>query len=460
MSRTTAAQRHIVRDFGTCVRVPGGASSSCSTLANGVWTTAKTNVSMGAWFRTSNYKTDRQPIISNGLSAASNTGYALILSGNGTTDGSIYILNHNVVWIDAGFKVQDSSRHHIMLTVDGSGNAVIYLDGISRYTGTPPIGNPSANSNIGNDGAANFFGLIDDARFYSRQLTSTEVLNLYYGIEPSPGPINWYKFDEGSGATASDSGSSAKTATIDGYTYSTDVFMKPRTTAAQRQVVRDFGTCLNFSTSGGTNEVIKTGITGVNYTEFSVSIWLKPFRQTGNSGYCDFWGIEGASASKLVLESNSTFPNVFIISGLAGGDSISTSKNMVSDGLWHNLVYTASKSGNSAVLYLDGVSIGTSVWNPASENITNFTVANRTATDAREASGFYDEAILFSRSLTAAEVTGIYYGTSIPAERILYWKLDEGSGTSATDSSGNSNTGTITGATYSSDVVMLARTTA
>jgi len=234
----------------------------------------------------------------------------------------------------------------------------------------------------------------------------------------------------------------------------------PRSTATQRQVARDFGTCLKFSTSGGGNEVIKTGITGVNYTEFSVSIWLKPFRQTGNSGFCDFWGIEGASASKLVLESNSSFPNVYIISGLAGGAEISTSKNMVSDGLWHNLVYTASKSGNSAVLYLDGVSIGTSVWNPASENITNFTVANRTTTDVREASGFYDEAILFSRSLTAAEVTGIYYGTSIPAERILYWKFDEGSGTSATDSSGNSNTGTITGATYSTDVVMKPRTTA
>lgn len=231
MPRSVAGQRQVVRDFGTCLLFNGSAGK----MAASQWSTAIINVSMSCWFKSSNYKRSRQPIIGNGT--FNNNGYGLSLSGNGTTDGSIWILNQNVGWIDCGFKVQDNKWHHIMLTIDGSNLTIVYLDGVSRYSATNVLGVPAGGSVLAGDNTAVFLGLLDDARFYTRNLSSTEVSDLYYGIEPSPGPANWYKLDEGSGTTATDSGSSPKNGTITTGTYSTNVFMKPRTASGTRTLV-------------------------------------------------------------------------------------------------------------------------------------------------------------------------------------------------------------------------------
>jgi len=220
--------RHLIRNFGTCLNSAGAATIAAVTSAP--WSTAKTNLSMGAWYKSPNYKTNRQLIITNGNGSVA--GYGLYISGDVTTDGSVYILNHNVAWNTCGFKVQDNVWHHYFLTIGASNDVTVYVDGVSRYTGTPTLGTPSGLSGFFNDGTVVTRGKVDDGRYYSSTLTADQVTNLYYGIEPPVTPTNWYKFDEGSGTSGTDSGSSPKTLGASGNTfpsYSSDVFMTSRT---------------------------------------------------------------------------------------------------------------------------------------------------------------------------------------------------------------------------------------
>ena len=60
------------------------------------------------------------------------------------------------------------------------------------------------------------------------ELTSTQISNIYNNGKPrnlsSLSPLLWYRFQEGSGTTAIDSGTGGNNGTIEnGATYSTDV---------------------------------------------------------------------------------------------------------------------------------------------------------------------------------------------------------------------------------------------
>jgi hypothetical protein len=133
---------------------------------------------------------------------------------------------------------QGTLRTWSMITVtrDASDKVDIYLNNGSAnrcfadvaQTGTLTL------TRIGRDEATSWFhGCIDEARIYSRCLTSTEIANLYSGVEPATTNLQLhYKFDEGSGTSATDSSGSSNTGTITDATYSTDVFMKPRLAAS------------------------------------------------------------------------------------------------------------------------------------------------------------------------------------------------------------------------------------
>ena len=73
-----------------------------------------------------------------------------------------------------------------------------------------------------------FLGLVDEVSTYDKILTQAEITALYNSGTPtdltSLSPIAWYRFEEGSGTTAKDSGSGGNDGTlINGPTYSTDV---------------------------------------------------------------------------------------------------------------------------------------------------------------------------------------------------------------------------------------------
>jgi hypothetical protein len=136
--------------------------------------------------------------------------------------------------------MNDGNWHHIVAVYDGSDTAYLYTDGVLQGTttlagfGSFPL-RTTARTCIGgyNNGSlptalvASWVGDIDEVAIWDSALNSTQISSIYNSGVPnnisSLSSLSWYRFEEGSGTTAIDSGTGGNNGTINGATYSTDV---------------------------------------------------------------------------------------------------------------------------------------------------------------------------------------------------------------------------------------------
>jgi hypothetical protein len=138
---------------------------------------------------------------------------------------------------------------------------------------------------------------------------------------------------------------------------------------------------------------------------------------------------------------------------------------------WHHVVLTIG-SDQDGVLYVNGSSAATfsGAFNSGSLDMfsiaVDYDVSDGTAGNPTQYfDGKIDEVAIWNDELTSAEVTAIYnsgnmlnvssdsgnYASAVNLKG--YYRFNEGSGTSLQDNSSNSNTGTITGATWTAGFV-------
>lgn len=72
--------------------------------------------------------------------------------------------------------------------------------------------------------------------------------------------------------------------------------------------------------------------------------------------------------------------------------------------------------------------------------------------------GLIDKPFISAADLTQAQLDAIYHGNAPIPSSSLEWLFDEGSGSTANDNSGNSRSGVITNATYTTDKPVLGNT--
>ena len=132
------------------------------------------------------------------------------------------------------------------------------------------------------------------------------------------------------------------------------------------------------------------------------------------------------------------------------------------DGRWHRqtiLIYVNASNHAICDIYEDGValSLGNTV-NYTGDVATpsgNLRFCGSTANSAR---GWMSEVKIFNnRKFTASEIAAHDRTGINPYPPDAQWMLNEGAGTTAYDTSGNGNHGTITGSTYSSEVPVAPR---
>jgi len=163
-------------------------------------------------------------VLQNMRSGASSNGgelYLNVQTPNGSFSAFSGVVPSQNVW------------YNVVGTYDGS-NVKIYIDGVLKAT-TSASGNINTNTELlmlGDTGYGGYSqilnGHLDEVSIYNRGLTQSEVTSIYNSGVPNDissisGLVSWWRF-EGSGTTATDSGSGGNDGTlINGVTRSSDV---------------------------------------------------------------------------------------------------------------------------------------------------------------------------------------------------------------------------------------------
>ena len=135
--------------------------------------------------------------------------------------------------------VDDNQWHHLMFVNDGT-DLRVYLDGQLEATGlgkgrTLYNGNRSLKLGrlTGSPSVGRLQGNLDEVAIFGTALGLTEAQTIYNNGVPnnltSLSPVSWWRFEEGSGTTATDSGSGGNDGTLtNGPLYDTDRILTPK----------------------------------------------------------------------------------------------------------------------------------------------------------------------------------------------------------------------------------------
>lgn len=125
--------------------------------------------------------------------------------------------------------IRDGNWHNIVITYNSSAtNLITYTDGVETYNATYNAGTNNVIDRISEDTFTNYWkGNLDELAVWTSELSASDVTSIYNSGVPndisSLSPVSWWRF-EGSGTTATDSGSGGNDGTLtNGVTRSTDV---------------------------------------------------------------------------------------------------------------------------------------------------------------------------------------------------------------------------------------------
>ena len=207
------------------------------------------------------------------------------------------------------------------------------------------------------------------------------------------------------------------------------------------------------SFDGSTNRVIVPNSTSLDISGSGSSITLAAwvYLTASSSGYIIVKGYEGGNAQEwgLGVDGSGSHPYVFFRTVAGMGRSQNATSAPLALNTWYHVVATATYGATSPTIYVNGVSQtltvsdgSASTYNfPSTSNPLNIGAASNGASYFH---GYIDDARVYNRVLSAAEVSSIYNGSAPTNGLVSFWKLNEGNGATAYDSAG-ANIGTWSG---------------
>ena len=349
----------------------------------------------------------------------------------------------------------DATAHTVALYVNGQAQSTAPVTGFLAQ-GPFLIGAGKLN------GTRNglYTGAIDEVAVYRRALSAADVTTLTAnnGVPTGLTPFREYKLDEQTtDATGTENSLTRLGAPALGQGYSDS----PGSSATERQVGKDAGQGVVLNRSSN----VQTDVPLIETTRsYTVSAWVKLTDLAGDYAVA---AQDGARATPFQLRFSASAKRWQM--GLSTADSETetyrwaTSTSVPQAGVWTHLTGAYDPTNAKALLYVNGVleaqvAIPTgTVW-PA---YGRFTIgrAVSAATTVELFYGTIDQVQVWDRTLGAAEIAGLARtpvlranyqlsngdGSTVPA--VAAWNMDETSGTTAADSSGNNNPLTLTGGT-------------
>jgi len=241
--------------------------------------------------------------------------------------------------------------------------------------------------------------------------------------------MSFWRLDEGSGTTAYD-----EAGNFDGALQSDWVSGK-------------YGNALNFD---GIKGYVDVEDVGSWENAFTIAAWIKSTATSRGIIFSHSYNEIYARHIQVALEASGQI--TFLLRGaepsINAPKFLITSTNSYNDGNWHFVVVT--RDGDTAKMYVDGVEVGIetdsavgTIDPPTSAFIG---VAEFDAGKVQYFDGAIDEVRIYNRALSQEEINKImsdsqYYSqgnvTSGVQDYMSFWRLDEGSGTTAHDEAGN-----------------------
>ena len=216
-----------------------------------------------------------------------------------------------------------------------------------------------------------------------------------------------------------------------------------------------------LSFDGANDYVLATGYKGITGTAArSIGVWIN----TSASGMIVNWGANSPGQRFGIRVNINQYGNNGALKAEVNS-GYTTGTTDLRDGNWHYIVVTAASniSANQFNLYVDGALETVSSSMSRTMNTANsldVSVGSYTGS-SNFFNGNMDKFSIWNKQLTASEITALYnsgngiYATSnsgnytSSSNLVVYWKMNEGSGSTLTDLGGNNN-GTINGATWGS----------
>ncbi len=350
--------------------------------------------------------------------------------------------------------------HHVVASVDSS-TITLYIDGNNKgstsFDGSIPTTSNSLKIGSGSawqsDNPNHYFdGQIDEVKIYNFALTADQIKTEYnqgfsqvFGATSTdssgnaswsstneycpPGqgsactpPVAEWKLDEKTGTNAYDTSGNGYTGTFGG------------SPTWRHAGACKFGACLQF---GGSSDYIGASDQLVSAYPFTLSAWINTTTTVRDTVI----SLTDVSQSNVIysLETNLT-GNITIIAQNTTSQSVA-STTTINDGSWHYITGVFA-SATDRKLFVDGVQENADTNNVTYAAGVDTWNIGRTgdSTPAGEFNGLIDQVRVYNTARTQAQIAW-EYNRGGP---VGWWKFDECSGTNAYDSSGNSNTGTIT----------------
>lgn len=350
----------------------------------------------------------------------------------------VYLYNGST-WADssATYLSVGAGWHHYAATFDDAANEVkIYIDGqlastttVSTSTTYSGQGTATVVGRHGNGNTAyDMDGRIDDVRVYNYPLSQSEIAVLY-------GLVGHFKLDESSGTSAADASGAGNSGTVTG-------------TATWSAAIRGRGHRFNY-TDGDDYVTVSnsSSLQDVQEEDYSLAMWFKPNSVPPGTGLA-------SDAAYAMISKNASIYGLGYVNnqkfGMAhpfsdGSILQAYSSGTFASGTFHHVVVTVKKSTGTLLIYVNGQLDSTHTFT------ANKTAYEQGTTPFRlgitnpgsgsykfAADGTLDDVRVYNRVISAAEIS-LLYGNS------GHWKLNETSGTVATDSSGANYHGTFTG---------------
>ena len=375
-------------------------------------------------------------------------------------------INDNNIAINTTTTLTSGVWYYVTLVLQSDGTKQVFINGSleTTATGTTTVASDIATGTVGigrrsfTTTPESFTGMVDEARIYNRALTPSEVEGLYRW---APGPVAYYKFDEGTGTSnVYDSSGNGLTGTMNGSMTESD------------WVPGKFGKALDFD---GSDDYIEIGSSSKvdNSSAGTLEAWIKLDVISTEQSIFNFGGAAVANAGRFnfYIGSNN---RLYIVQQTDGGTLYGVLSGTGTDFAANTWYYVSAVSdGSTYTLYINGVSVSLVATGGGNNgnwfSDTSVTETDRSVIGRRYYNGSWsipfngnvDDVKIYNYARTPAQIIEDM-NASHPApgspvgSAVGHWRFDEGYGDTANnagsgDTSLNGNLGGATSCPQSGD---------